>query len=383
MNKKSGEDLLLSAHGRKEHPYRMWESLHEAPDILQGCLADSVLDAAIKIADEIAQRDVQSIYFTGTGTSFFSGLFGTYAFAELAEFPTTNITAFEFMNYPPARLNDRCALVEISHSGGTQVGYDCAILAKERGAYVVGITDIAESRLGNVADSLLLGPGGKDTAIPKTRSFMAGLFRVLLMAAAIGERMNPGTWDRWIAELKRVPKLVDETLQLCDLLIPQAAESYLEIRNFYVVGAGPNWTTVQEGALKLLEAALVVSIGVEAEEAIHGPLAAVNEACAVALVATEGKGYERILRIAKAMRLLDIPIFAVGCPNGEIREHANHYIGVPDNLPEIVTPIVNIPALYLLSYWIAVNKGINPDILRSDDPIHHEAHLIMMPPGSH
>lgn len=375
--------LLLKSHRRTSHPFTMWESIHIAPEILRGSLDDKVVEATKKAASEIMKRGIEEIVFTGSGTSYFSGLVGEYGLAEVANMSARYLTSHELKNYPPVVLGKKSALVGISHSGNTLVILESTKLARSMGAYTVAITDVPDSPQEKAADIAIVGPGGRDWTIPKTRSYMSGIFRVMMLAAAIGDLKKPGTWDKWLKEFKRVPDVLAEAIKISDEKTPDIAKAFLKTRAFYCISFGVNVMTAQEASLKLLEGSLSMALGLQAEEAIHGPLAAVDEKCALVLIAPDGKGYERVERIAKGMHHFGIPIFAMGKPNAEIKKYADYFVGIPGDLPELLTPIVYIPTLYLLSYWIAVFNGINPDILKSDNKKWVEAEAILMPPGSH
>jgi len=383
MTEKKEDNLLLKSHRRTEHPFTMYDSIHISPDILRECLEDGVVDAINKTADEIGKRGIDKIVFTGTGTSYFSGLVGVYALNEMAGMEGEVITSHEFRNYIPAGFGEKSALVGISHSGSTLVGTESNEIAKKLGGLVVAITDVEGSPMAKTSHLSIVGPGGRDMTIPKTRSYMSGVFRTLMLCAAVGERKKPGTWKKWVEEFKRVPDVVEEALEITDKVIADYAKAFLKTRAFYCISYGSNVCTAQEASLKLLEGSLSVAIGLQAEEAIHGPLAAVDEKCALVMIAPEGKGYERVERIAKGMHFFGVPIFAMADPDASIKENADFFIGIPGKLHELFATVTYIPTLYLLSYWIAVHNGINPDILKSDNEKWVEAMHLLMPPGSH
>lgn len=377
------KDLLLKSHLRTEHPFTMWEQIHSAPDILRGCLKDDVVLTVKTVAKAIVDRNTEEVIFTGTGTSFYSGLIGEYGLAELAGMSARFMTSHELKNYPPSRLNEQSVMVGISHSGGTLVGAEALQLAKDKGALTVAITDVPGSRMANIAEYSIIGPGGQDTTIPKTRSYMSGIFRVLMLVVAIADVKRPGTWEVWMKYFEQTPRELEKVIALADEATPKLAEKFLKTKAFYCISYGVNLMTAQESALKLLEASLAMAQGLQAEEAIHGPLTALDENCALVLIAPPGKGYERVERVAKGIHHFGVPILSLADPESEIRLSSDYFIGIQSDLPELLSPLLYIAPLYLLSYWIALHNKINPDILKSDNSRWVEAHLLMMPPGSH
>lgn len=368
---------------RKSHPYCIWDTLHSAPEEMRACLSQNVLDAAQEAAREVVKRKIERVIFTGTGSSFGPGIYGTYALSEIADLATKNITSYEFVHYPQGGLGEKDCLVCISHSGGTQVIIQSAQKAKQAGALVVAITDIPTSGLAKEADKLVIGPGGRGWPIPTTRSYLADLFCVLIFNVAIGEQKKPGTMAKWMKEMKRIPDLVEQSIEVSDKLVPDYAKVCAKSIGFYVAADGPNCATSYDGALKIQEIAWKPAIGNEAEEAIHGPLMPIEDTNTVVLVAPEGNGYERVERIAKAMHTAKVPVFAISKENASIKQYATYFVGIPGNMPELITPLVYIIPLFELAYWVAVYNGHNPDSLKRDDPIRKQAHLIMTPPGTH
>ena len=49
----------------------------------------------------------------------------------------------------------------------------------------------------------------------------------------------------------------------------------------------------------------------------------------------------------------------------EIRKLADDYIEVPENIPQVLSPIPFVVPLQLFAYYMAVEKGYNPDTPRN------------------
>jgi glucosamine--fructose-6-phosphate aminotransferase (isomerizing) len=97
---------------------------------------------------------------------------------------------------------------------------------------------------------------------------------------------------------------------------------------------------------------------------------ATSEGCLVIFVAPPGGGYHRAAQLAKAAREAGAHVLAlVQEGDAEIRTVANTTITLPP-MPEFLTPIVYLVPLQLLTYWLALELGRNPDVFRWDDPRH-------------
>jgi glucosamine--fructose-6-phosphate aminotransferase (isomerizing) len=47
--------------------------------------------------------------------------------------------------------------------------------------------------------------------------------------------------------------------------------------------------------------------------------------------------------------------------DSEIRELADDYVEIPNGVPEVLSPIPYVIPLQLLAYYIAIERGHNPD----------------------
>jgi glutamine---fructose-6-phosphate transaminase (isomerizing) len=368
---------------RKSHPYCIWDQIHSSAEELKACLSDATIQQALDAAKGMIDHGVDSITFTGTGSSFGPSIYGTYALSEIANISCRYITSYEFVHYPQGGFGKRDGLVVLSHTGGTQVAIQSAEQARKAGGYVIGITDVPTSGLAKAADKVLLGPGGLGWAIPTTRSYLADLFCTLILTVAIGEQKVPGTLAKWMKELIHIPDYVEETVKISDKIVDDIAAACASSRSFYVAATGPNCTSAYDCALKFEEISWIPAVGNEAEEAIHGPLMSIGTDSTVVLIAPDGIGYERVERIAKAMQVVHVPVICVGKENSNIKQYSNHFIGLPFDVPELLTPLLYIIPLFELTYWVSVRNGHNPDSLDRPNPLREQSHAIMTPPGTH
>lgn len=114
---------------------------------------------------------------------------------------------------------------------------------------------------------------------------------------------------------------------------------------FVIAGAGRDWPTAQEAALKLREGVFVAAEAWETEQLLHGPLAAVDETVRCFVLEGEGRAAERARGAVAALQ-------ALGCEVALVpTEH----------------PVVDIVRFQLLTLDLAVARGVDPDLIRRDD----------------
>jgi fructoselysine-6-P-deglycase FrlB-like protein len=147
-----------------------------------------------------------------------------------------------------------------SVSGRTPRTLEAALLAREAGARVIGITDNPGSPLDDaLEETLILGTtppelladesyAGYRHIIAQTQTFTAVLVVELMLAAALlGEE----------ADFEGIPDRVRHFATVLDQPVSQLAEGFFEGGQWVaVLGSGPHWPAACYGAAKMLEFAV-------------------------------------------------------------------------------------------------------------------------------
>jgi glucosamine--fructose-6-phosphate aminotransferase (isomerizing) len=245
------------------------------------------------------------VVFTGCGTSFHAAQTGGEA-----------VQALEAVMAPP----DADLLVVVSHEGTTQVTLEAA---QAFAGPVWLVTGQAESPLAELADEALVVTPELERSYCHTASYTCA---VAALAVLHGE------------DTSGLPAAVEAALG--DPFVPSDNE------RIAVVGAARDWPTAQEAVLKLREGAYVAAEAHHTEQLLHGHLAAVDETVRVFVLEGEGRAAERA---EDALRAL-----------GEI--------GAEATLVPSIHPVVDIVRFQLLAVGVADARGVDPDLIRSDDP---------------
>jgi glucosamine--fructose-6-phosphate aminotransferase (isomerizing) len=155
------------------------------------------------------------------------------------------------------------------------------------------------------------------------------------------------------------------------------AARFADRRGYYFIGGGPNTATALEAALKMNEATHASTLGMNCEQFLHGPWAALEPADVVFVIAPPGPSYERCLAVARAAREIGAPVVAlVREGDREIASLAAETIALPP-VPELLSPILAVVPLQLFTYHLALKRGVNPDTMRGDQPAHGRARALI------
>jgi glucosamine 6-phosphate synthetase-like amidotransferase/phosphosugar isomerase protein len=145
-----------------------------------------------------------------------------------------------------------------------------------------------------------------------------------------------------------------------------------------VIASGPNLATAHEGALGLSQSRGVPAQGFAVENWLHGPIQTLlPEHCVIAIAAPSPQK-SRILQAAKAAKIIGATVIVMQ-PRGMSTEiEADFTIPLPDDIPEILTPLLYVAPLWQLGYFFSLKVGHDPDRLSMEQPAFQEAMTVLM-----
>jgi glucosamine--fructose-6-phosphate aminotransferase (isomerizing) len=215
----------------------------------------------------------------------------------------------------------------------------------------------------------LLSTVDQERSEAHTVSYTCALALLATLAASVG-----GDEDI-VGELDALPDKL--ALLLGQESWEELASRFATRRRFYFVGGGPNTATAYEAALKMSETSYVTAMGLNCEEFLHGPWAALEPQDVVVLIAPAGPSYERCLTVARVVAEVGAALIALVTEDDrEISRVAAETIAIPE-VPELLSPIVTVAPLQLLSYHTAVARGTDPDTLRTTEEAHGRARRVL------
>ena len=304
-----------------------------------------------KIIDDVG--DLQRICFVACGTSYHASLTGKYLIESLAGIPTDVILASEF-KYSANTLNDKTLVIFISQSGETADSLKALDAANET-SKTLGIVNVAGSSITRRAQYVIQTQAGPEIGVVATKTYVAQLTAIYLFAALISKN------DELLDELDNVPAFIEESLLDVEY-IKEISKRYNFARDFFYLGRGYTYPTALEGALKLKEITYIHAEGYAAGELKHGPLALIDKNIPVVVVIPPGDNYKKTMSNLEEVKSRGAIVLAVGSADDEsLKLKANDVIAINSEVNEIIAPLVYVVPLQLISYYITLEKGYDPD----------------------
>ena len=343
---------------REAHPYHMHDCIQDQPEAIA-----QILESQGLVAEEVAERASRArrIYISGIGTSWHAALVGEHLFRSVGVSEARAWHSFEFASYPPP-LSAEDLVIVMAHSGTKHYSGEALSLARASGASTALVTcQTSEARL-DQADVVV-----RTTYRDRSSAFTISHTGAMTALAIIASRVEGG--EGLGREMEGLPDAVASALDTEE----QVKELVGKVKNFgwyCFAGWGPNASTAYEVALKINEAAYDVTTAFQLEQFLHGPFVATGPRCSVTLISPPGPGYDRSVKIGKAAKATGAGLTALVSEGDEdMASVADSVIRLPA-VVEALSPIVYLVPLQLFTYWLALERGRNPDTFRLDDPTH-------------
>ncbi len=360
--------LSLDQIEKGGYDHFMLKEIYEQPKAIQDTYRGRLRpeEGLVKMAgiDAHLERFLKAkrIVIVACGTSWHAGLVAEYIFEDLARIPVEVEYASEFRYRNPI-IGPEDIVIAISQSGETADTLAAIKLAKEKGAFVFGVCNVAGSSIARATDAGAYTHAGPEIGVASTKAFTTQITVLSLMALKLAKEkgvLSTIDFHTYLNALAQIPAQVALALQ-ADASIKEIAKVYKDAPNCLYLGRGYNFPVALEGALKLKEISYIHAEGYPAAEMKHGPIALIDAQMPVVVIATKRGHYEKVVSNIQEIKSRSGKIIAI-VSKGDVtvRDLADHVIEVPETL-DWLSPLVTTLPLQLLSYHMAVLRNCNVD----------------------
>ena len=359
------EDVIIDKGGYRhfmlkeimEQPQSVASAMRERVDFQEGrvVLPDFPLSAG-----EV--KELRRVALIGCGTSLHAAQVGRHLMERIAGLPAEAESASEF-RYRDPYLDGRTLVVAIGQSGETADTVAAMHLAKQKGGRLVTICNTENSQAARLAEGALYMRSGIEIGVASTKTFIASLTTLVLLAAHLGQVRGTLSSERsreLVAGLAHCPRLVGELLANVGVY-RQVARQLYRFDNFLFLGRGINSPIAMEGALKLKELSYIHAEGYPAGEMKHGPIALIDRGMVTLALAPRDAMYDKVVNNIKEVKARDGLVVAVATQgDSDLPPQVDHTLFIPP-APENLTPLLATVPLQLLAYHIAELRGCDVD----------------------
>ncbi len=370
-NKPVTRDITTSgvtAAAVEKGPYRhfMQKEIFEQPTVVAQTLQSYIRPVEQQVA--LPQMDfdlstIKRITIVACGTSYYAGMVAKYWFEQFARVPVDLDFASEFRYRDPVLEAGGLALF-ISQSGETADTLAALRHSKAQGQKIAVVVNVPTSSMAREADLLLPTHAGPEIGVASTKAFTCQLAVLAALAAhlaVVKGRMSRAEEQEVVHHLTEVPAALNAALRH-DAEIAELAPLIAPARDVLYLGRGPDYPLALEGALKLKEISYIHAEGYASGEMKHGPIALIDEAVPVIVLAPSGPLFEKTVSNMQEVRARGGKIILVSDAEGlaEAGEGCLATIEMPKVHP-LIAPLVYAVPVQLIAYHVAVAKGTDVD----------------------
>jgi glucosamine--fructose-6-phosphate aminotransferase (isomerizing) len=347
-----------------EYRHFMEKEIYEQPDACQHTLS-AYIDPASGLAMAPGGLDLSKydrIQIVACGTASYAGAIARYLFERLAGLPCDVETASEFRYREPA-LSPNTLAIAVSQSGETADTLAALRWCKAQGLETAALVNVHESTMAREADYLLPTHAGPEIGVASTKAFtsqVAALTALAIAAAAARRRIDGAEAERLSGLLREIPRLLAASVRV-DVEMRALAPELAKARDVLYLGRGEMFPLALEGALKLKELSYIHAEGYAAGELKHGPIALIDAATPVIVIAPSGALFEKTLSNMSEVAARGGPIILITDAAGAALAPAGARVIVGPTCDPLLAPLVYAPPIQLLAYHVAVQKGADVD----------------------
>jgi glucosamine--fructose-6-phosphate aminotransferase (isomerizing) len=268
-------------------------------------------------------------------------------------------------------LDEDSLCILVSQSGETKDILNVLNLVKEKKlGKTLGVLNVIGSTLMFQADSYVPMACGYEVSVPATKTYFSQTIIFAYLAARLGERnghLDASEARSFVKSLRtELPRLSQETIDRTGILTKNLARTLMDEKDLYCLGYGFTDGVAREGALKIKEICYNHCEGMYSSEFKHGPLSIVTDGYPVIFTTTTEDSWMVINHINE-VRARGGRTIIVGEPEDKLQPYVDDesdYLAVPKS-NVLLNPLLDVIPLQMLSYYLSVDLGINPDLPRN------------------
>lgn len=346
----------------------MAKEIHEQPEVVGRTLAH-YLDLAEGVARlpfelNFDPKSLSRVTISACGTAYYAGLVARYWLERFARLSVDIDIASEF-RYRDPPLPEKGLMIVVSQSGETADTLAALRYAKEHGQHILSIVNVESSTIARESETVAKTLAGPEIGVASTKAFTCQLAVFACLALALGRARGVLTREQeraLVAELIAAPGQMAEALNR-EAQIEPVARDVARATSVLYLGRGPSFPLSMEGALKLKELSYIHAEGYAAGELKHGPIALIDYAMPVIVLAPPDASLEKTVSNLQEVAARGGHLILIGSPRArhEAAAELAGYIEMPETVAGAFSALVYAVPVQLLAYHVATFMGKDVD----------------------
>jgi glucosamine--fructose-6-phosphate aminotransferase (isomerizing) len=346
----------------------MAKEIHEQPEVVGRTLAHylDLAEGTVHLPFELNfdPAKLSRVTISACGTAYYAGLVARYWLERFARLSVEIDIASEF-RYRDPPLPENGLMIVVSQSGETADTLAALRYGKVHGQHILSIVNVDTSTIARESDTVAKTLAGPEIGVASTKAFTCQLAVFACLALALGRARGVLSKER---ERELVSELIAAPGQMAAALNHEAqvepvARDVARATSVLYLGRGPAFPLAMEGALKLKELSYIHAEGYAAGELKHGPIALIDYAMPVIVLAPPDASLEQTVCKVQEVAARGGHLTLRGPPRAKKEAAAElaGYIEMPETVAGPFAAIVYAVPAQLLAYHVATFMGKDVD----------------------
>jgi glucosamine--fructose-6-phosphate aminotransferase (isomerizing) len=326
----------------------MRAEIHEQPAVWTRLL-DEGQAAAARAAAVFRAAEPTQVVLLARGSSDNAAIYGQYLMQIGLQLPSALATPSVHTLYGSPVFPPGACVLAVSQSGASADLVQTLAAARQAGCLTVSITNDPESPLAAGADAHIPLLAGPERSVAATKTYTSELLALWMFSRLVGGRRP---------EAPELAALGEQVLDRAGAECQLWAERLTGVRRLLAVGRGYAFASAREAALKLMETSYLMTQGLSAADAEHGPVAVLDPQTPLLAFASQGPGTSSMASVVATARAAGAPVEVIG--DGTLPGDSLPAL-LPADVPADLAPLLEILPAQLLALELAVSRGHDPD----------------------
>lgn len=364
-------------------PYMHWmiKEIHEQPDSAMRAInlgGRVTVDNMIRLGglNEFECKhelmNIDHIIMLGCGTSYNASMLGSHYFKDVCNFSTVQIIdGAEFMPHDIPKYG-KTATILFSQSGETRDLHRCIQLCHEHGIIMIGVINVVDSLIARECHCGCYLNAGREVSVASTKSFTSQVIVSSMVALWFSQNQHNHVSTSikrksYITDLRNLSADIQQTItRLSAVIQTDIVPMFMDHSSCFILGKGRGEAIAHEGALKMKEISYIHAEGYSTSSLKHGPFALLKPGFPVIIFAFDDVHYAKAQNAYEEIRSRHANIlFITDNVQSSVRSNNTDtkVLIIPRN--NMYREVLGIIPIQLLSYYLSIKKGINPDMPRN------------------
>ena len=341
-------DLSWAASDKAGYQYFMLKEIMDQTQVLSQIVHQDEKRFTETALDILRARQV---IITACGSSRYAALVGRYLFSRVGKKFCDVVMASEF-GYFADSVDKNTVVIAVSQSGETADIIEGVKAARDAGAQVISVINRPNSILADLSHQVIYLNCGAEIAVAATKTFLSQLAIFYLLSFSMVNAFKEAS-----ARLTSLNSEITRVLDRNKSELITLSQKLKDKNDFYYIARGINFAIASEGALKLKEVSYIHAEGMPAGELKHGTLALIEPGTPVVVICPGDYTFAETLSNAMEAKSRGAYIIGVSDKESDIYDS---WVKLPE-VDELLYPMVAVVPLQLLAYYLAINRGCDPD----------------------